>query len=81
MEGVGVYFTIKQESEKEEGEENVVKGSVHDAIVSCFCDACGGCERSVGDRGKLIDVTYQRREVDLNEDGYDELIIKGIECV
>ena len=79
--GLGAYLTMRQEGEKEEGEEGVARESAHDAIVSCFCEACGGCERSVGDRGKLIDVTYQRREVDLNEDGYDELIIKGVECV
>lgn len=58
-----------------------LKTSIHEALFKCFCDACGGCERVIGGRGRLIDVTYQLQEVDLNEDGFNEIIAMGIECI
>jgi len=54
---------------------------LHESIVKSFCDECRGCEEAIKGWGKLINVNYEIKNIDLNEDGINEIIAKGLQCV
>jgi hypothetical protein len=70
----------KIEAEKPKAKE-IQEKLLHEAVLKSFCDECGGCEESIGGWGKLIDVGYKAEEIDLNNDGRNEIIVEGGSCI
>jgi hypothetical protein len=68
---------VAEKSKAKEIQEKLL----HEAVFKSFCDECGGCEESMGDWGKLIDVGYKTEEIDLNDDGKKEVIAEGGSCI
>ncbi len=58
-----------------------VEEDLHLVIVKSFCDECGGCDVIIEKWGKLVNVKYETKNIDLNNDGSNEIVVEGISCI